>query len=231
MTEGNCRGHFFGTNRRQMAGVINRWCWWWWWWRWRRRRRRWWWWWWHQCTMFQTSIDDTLRQYLRCWFLESYTSWTSFTYDHIFIHSFRLFLKRLFKSAITQRRSRHRKDTVSEFYAETPQATASERLAQGPYVAARAGFEPTTLRTKCRESTNKLPRPHEHHTPHAEVPSISALVIFANLLLFQYVLVFPKAIKGHNAENLKAQLSLLCAKRCQNRALQFISIQHWSYAK
>jgi len=32
-------------------------------------------------------------------------------------------------------------DTVSESHAEVPEATGSERLAQGPYVAARAGFE------------------------------------------------------------------------------------------
>jgi len=36
---------------------------------------------------------------------------------------------------------------VSEFHAEAPQATVSEGLAQGPYVAARAGFEPTTIRS------------------------------------------------------------------------------------
>ena len=35
---------------------------------------------------------------------------------------------------------------------ETP-TTASEGLAQGPYVAARSGFEPTTLRTKGIDST------------------------------------------------------------------------------
>jgi len=37
---------------------------------------------------------------------------------------------------------------VPEFHAEAPQATVSEGLAQGPYVAARAGAEPMTLRTK-----------------------------------------------------------------------------------
>src|SRR6218665_1234836 len=36
------------------------------------------------------------------------------------------------QSTITQRRSRHNMDTVSEFHAEAPQATASEGLAQGP---------------------------------------------------------------------------------------------------
>src|SRR6218665_120444 len=45
-------------------------------------------------------------------------------------------------STTTQRRSRHSTDTVPEFHAEAPQATVSEGLAQGPYVAARAGVEP-----------------------------------------------------------------------------------------
>ena len=38
--------------------------------------------------------------------------------------------------------------TVSEFHAEEPQAIVSEGLAQGPYVAAWAGFEFMTLRKK-----------------------------------------------------------------------------------
>ena len=46
-------------------------------------------------------------------------------------------------------------DTVSEFHAEVPQAIASEGLAQGPYMAARVGFEPLTHRTICDESTNE----------------------------------------------------------------------------
>jgi len=50
-------------------------------------------------------------------------------------------------------------DTVSEFHAEAPQATASERLAQGLYKAVSAGFEPATLRTKGAESTNEPPCP------------------------------------------------------------------------
>jgi len=48
---------------------------------------------------------------------------------------------------------------VSEFHAEAPQVTASEGLAQGPYVAARAGFGSMTLRTKGGESTNEPQRP------------------------------------------------------------------------
>src|SRR6218665_3202515 len=38
--------------------------------------------------------------------------------------------------------------SVPEFHAGAPQANVSEGLAQGPYVAARAGVEPMTLRTK-----------------------------------------------------------------------------------
>ena len=50
-------------------------------------------------------------------------------------------------------------DTVSEFHAKAPQATASEGLAQGPYMAAIVGFEPTTLQTKGVDSTNEPPHP------------------------------------------------------------------------
>src|SRR6218665_1032480 len=48
---------------------------------------------------------------------------------------------------------------LAEFHAEAPQATVIEGLAQGLYVAARAGFEPTTLLTKGDESTIEPPHP------------------------------------------------------------------------
>jgi len=48
---------------------------------------------------------------------------------------------------------------VPEFHAEAPQATVSKGLAKGPYVAARAGVEPMTLRTKDVDSTKAPPRP------------------------------------------------------------------------
>ena len=50
-------------------------------------------------------------------------------------------------------------DTVSEFHANAPQATASDGLAQGPYIVARAGFEPATFR---RKASNL---PMSHHVP------------------------------------------------------------------
>src|SRR6218665_469584 len=39
-------------------------------------------------------------------------------------------------------------------HAEELQATVSDGLAQGPYVAIRPGFEPTTLQSKAMNSTN-----------------------------------------------------------------------------
>src|SRR6218665_3852986 len=50
-------------------------------------------------------------------------------------------------------------ETVSEFHAENAQTTAGKGLAQGPYVAARAGVEPTTLRLKAIDSTKAPPCP------------------------------------------------------------------------
>ena len=61
-------------------------------------------------------------------------------------------------------RSRHSKDTVSEIHSEAPQGTVSERLAQGPYVADIAGFEPATLQTKGDTSTNEQPRPNYYES-------------------------------------------------------------------
>jgi len=44
------------------------------------------------------------------------------------------------------------------------QATVSEGLAQGPYMAARVEFEPTTLRSNGIDSTNVLPHPMTNQT-------------------------------------------------------------------
>ena len=49
--------------------------------------------------------------------------------------------------------------TLLEFNAKVSQATASEQLTQGPYVAATVGFKPITLRTKGVEPTNEPPHP------------------------------------------------------------------------
>src|SRR6218665_2266410 len=74
-------------------------------------------------------------------------------------------------------------DTVSEFHAEAPQATAGKGLAQGPYVAARAGVEPTTLRLKVIVSTKAPPCPMVGHGG----ASISIFSIFNYIHVRLYV--------------------------------------------
>ena len=56
-------------------------------------------------------------------------------------------------------------DTAQIPHAEAPQANVSERLAQGYYMAARAGAERMTLRTKSFDYTN------------ATTPNAAALLI------------------------------------------------------
>src|SRR6218665_1128980 len=50
-----------------------------------------------------------------------------------------------FKSSTTQRRSRLQHEYCIGVSRRSAQATAGKGLAQGPYVTARAGVEPTTL--------------------------------------------------------------------------------------
>src|SRR6218665_1829844 len=74
-----------------------------------------------------------------------------------FIHSFYFCSASSSPLLLTSAPDTARMDTVSEFDAEEPQATASEGLAQGPRVAARVGSEPSTLLTNL---------PMSHHAPH-----------------------------------------------------------------
>src|SRR6218665_3754462 len=59
----------------------------------------------------------------------------------------------------TQRRSRLQHGYCIGVSRRSAQATVSKGLAQGPYVAARAGVEPTTLRLRVVDLTNAPPRP------------------------------------------------------------------------
>src|SRR6218665_3758648 len=96
-------------------------------------------------------------------------------FTHPFIHSFRSFIRSFVHSFIQvisieslqiQRRSRHSTYTSRSF---TPKHYRQLRMqdlstyAQGPYVAARAGFEHATLPMKGDESTNESPNPHKLH--------------------------------------------------------------------
>src|SRR6218665_3410872 len=76
------------------------------------------------------------------------------------VHSFiRPFLYRPFKSSTTQRRSRLQHGYCIGVSRRSPQATIGKRLAQGPYMAARTGVEPTTLRLKAIDSSKAPPCP------------------------------------------------------------------------
>src|SRR6218665_141083 len=62
-------------------------------------------------------------------------------------------------SSTTQRRSRLQHGYCIGVSRRSAQATANKGLAQGPYMAARAGVEPTTLRLRVIASTNAPPCP------------------------------------------------------------------------
>src|SRR6218665_1660122 len=79
--------------------------------------------------------------------------------NQAFIHSFRPFLKRPFKSSTTQRHSRLQHGYYIGVSRRSAQATAGKGLAQSPYMAVRAGVEPTTLRLRVIASTNAPPCP------------------------------------------------------------------------
>src|SRR6218665_1323033 len=83
------------------------------------------------------------------------------------------------------KRSRPQQLTLCQsLHAEELQATASEGLAQGPYVATIVGFEPTTLRSKGINST----------VPHAYV-SVDLLLSFLCDSLFE--LTWGTSVSAH----------------------------------
>src|SRR6218665_673910 len=90
-----------------------------------------------------------------------------FHFMHSFIHSFihsGYFYSAPSSSLLLRGTPRLQHIYVSEFHTEALQATVSKGLAQGPYVVARVGVEPTTLwliRLKVIDSTNAPP----HHLP------------------------------------------------------------------
>src|SRR6218665_4073687 len=88
-----------------------------------------------------------------------------------FIHPFRPFLQRPFKSSTTQRRSLLQHGYCIGVSRRRAQATAGKELSQGPYVTARAGVEPTTLRLKEIDSTKAPSRPTD------VTPCVAALLL------------------------------------------------------
>src|SRR6218665_3236421 len=86
--------------------------------------------------------------------IRKYQRLHAFSYIHSFIHSFWPFLRRPFKSSTTQRLTRLQHGYYIGVSRRSAQATLGKGLAQGLYVAARAGVEPTTRRLKVHYPPN-----------------------------------------------------------------------------
>src|SRR6218665_2550077 len=77
-----------------------------------------------------------------------------YVYMYVCIHSDH-FYNASSSSLLSEALQTQHTDTVPEFHAEALWATANEGLAQGPNVAAIAGFEPTILRlNQCATTSN-----------------------------------------------------------------------------
>src|SRR6218665_297735 len=113
----------------------------------------------HIHTYIHTYIYIHIHTYV---YMHTYTSIHIHTYTSIHIHSFRPFLKRPLKFSTTQRRSRLQHRYCIGVSRRSAQATGGKGLAQGPYMAAKAGVEPTTLRLKAIDSTKVPPCPMSH---------------------------------------------------------------------
>src|SRR6218665_3494595 len=82
------------------------------------------------------------------------------------------------------------------------QATAGKGLAQGPYMAARAGGEPTTLRLKVIDSTKAPP-----------CPTSINMSIFKLISVSQYVNLDPFSYVSHRTSTCRCKI-ITDSKRC-----------------
>ena len=89
---------------------------------------------------------------------QSISLWPVHSFIHSFIHSGH-FYSAPSSPLLLRGAPDYSKDTVSEFHAEAAQETAGKGLAQGPYMTARSGVEPTTLRLKAIDSITAPPCP------------------------------------------------------------------------
>src|SRR6218665_1331354 len=106
-------------------------------------------------TYIHTYIHTYLTSYVHMYiheYMHTYTH-TNYTYRIIMIMIIDHFYSAT-SSTTTQRRSRLHHGYYIGVSRRSAQATVGKGLAQGPYVTARAGVEPTTLRLKVIASTN-----------------------------------------------------------------------------
>src|SRR6218665_3144074 len=90
----------------------------------------------------------------------------------------------------TQRRSRLQHGYCIGVSRRSAQAIAGKGLAKGPYVTARAGVEPTTLRFRVIASTNA---PSRHTTLRTSIIFfiivVSVIVIIVIIIIFIFIIV------------------------------------------
>src|SRR6218665_3591559 len=98
----------------------------------------------------------------------------SYSSSKSFIHSF-IHFGHFYSVPTTQRRSRLQHGYCIGVSRRSAQATAGNELAQGLYVAARAGVEPTTLQLKVIVSTKAPP-----------CPTIVAMWPYTIIIIFVY---------------------------------------------
>src|SRR6218665_1118405 len=84
---------------------------------------------------------------------------TDLVLQHSFIHSGHFYTAPSSSLLLDQRRSRLQHGYCIGVSRRSAQATAGKGFVKGPYVAAKAGVEPTTLRLKVIVSTKAPPRP------------------------------------------------------------------------
>ena|SRR6218665_441983 len=124
-----------------------------------------------QALMGCCRLDQFVRYSTFCIVLYYIVLYCTVLYCTVVIHfySARAFQKRSRPQQLTLCRSLH---------AEALQATASDGFAQGPSVAARAGFEPATIWSKGIHSTNSSPRPLWRIPKALRCPSVTSNCIF-----------------------------------------------------
>src|SRR6218665_3656226 len=120
-----------------------------------------------------------------------------------------------------QKRSRPQQLTLCQsLHAKALQATASEGLAQGPYMVVRAGFKPMTLRSKGVVSANAPP-----------CPIIQLKLLIVHVLKFRLLLICYRGalLSSSRGAQLSTEGSVFTDSRPPSKAKKKKSLINASY--
>jgi len=101
-----------------------------------------------------------------------------------FHHYMQLYLYHSLKSTTALRRSRLQHTYCIEVSRQSAQATASKGLAQSPYVVARTGIEPTTLRMIVYNYRSTYPSAFIYRSTYPSEPILFCCLLTLVSLLF-----------------------------------------------